>query len=399
MRIRLLHALLPAACFALTIFAAAAPVAGALARRPASPARTQDAQATEPPPQAGQAPQAAPPQVEQTPDSQSAQATGLAPAQPPPSQSTSDAPQLKDIQRSQGPFRIGGADYTVVLHDKQLAAAPAKSQGAAPKGTAAKATATLEALEILDAAGNIVYQDSFPYGVTEGQFTQRVMASAQLMAGDGGQAIVIHYTKESPSGRSPESWQVFGLVNGKLASFGAPLPLGQGEGIAAGGVVTGVMVKNGISVVPLASTADKLEFRVWEGHFSIDVVVRVDWVRGQWSQGEECYELGEGDLKPKGCNLRVVATPRARGSDSGYVQLFAATDGDEHNAQQVEVRSDSAVEFVETRAVVNWMADGDRIACSFDDVWLHVRIDGKDGWVHGDADFAALGLPAANAPQ
>jgi hypothetical protein len=27
------------------------------------------------------------------------------------------------------------------------------------------------------------------------------------------------------------------------------------------------------------------------------------------------------------------------------------------------------------------------------DLWLKVRIDGKEGWVHSEEDFRALGLP------
>jgi hypothetical protein len=26
-------------------------------------------------------------------------------------------------------------------------------------------------------------------------------------------------------------------------------------------------------------------------------------------------------------------------------------------------------------------------------LWLQVRIDGKEGWMHSDEDFRALGLP------
>jgi hypothetical protein len=358
-----------------------------------------------------------PPAAETSPASNVPQATGPQAASPqtpdtqqaPDTPPSPDGPLVKDTEQVKGPFRVGGVDYKVVLREKMLVPLGAPPGKPTPPAVGnAKFRITLAAVEIDDAAGNIAYQDSFPFGVTEGQFTERVTATPYLFAGRGGSAIVVHYSEEPSSGSAPESepdsrhesWQVFGLMDGKLVPFGPPLPVGQGEGIAVGGVVAGVMVKNGISVVPLASTADELEFRAWEGHFSIDVPVRVDWMRGEWSQGQECFELGEGSLRPKGCNLRVEGVAQGRGGDTGYVQLFAATDGDARNGQQVPVRPESQVQIVETRAVVNWTAaEGDRIACSFADVWLHVRIDGKDGWVRGDNDFAALGLPASAAPE
>jgi hypothetical protein len=57
------------------------------------------------------------------------------------------------------------------------------------------------------------------------------------------------------------------------------------------------------------------------------------------------------------------------------------------------------VEFLLARAVVNWESSGGRITCRFDDLWLRVRIGGNEGWVHSEADFAALGLPPASPPQ
>jgi hypothetical protein len=30
-----------------------------------------------------------------------------------------------------------------------------------------------------------------------------------------------------------------------------------------------------------------------------------------------------------------------------------------------------------------------------DDPWLHVRIDGREGWLHTAEDFAAIGVPQA----
>jgi len=40
------------------------------------------------------------------------------------------------------------------------------------------------------------------------------------------------------------------------------------------------------------------------------------------------------------------------------------------------------------------MPDASSVGISADsDLWLKVRIDGKEGWIHSEEDFQALGLP------
>jgi len=311
---------------------------------------------------------------------------GQSPA-PPPQQASSEVLPLIDAEQRLGVFAVSGQMYAVMAREKSIS--PASN---------AKFATTLAELEIRDANEAVVYQESFPYDVQEGHFTQKLSASASVFAGAGGSALVIRYLEEPAAAGDGESWRLFGLVNGKLAPFGAPLPLGQGSGTAVGGVLTGVMVRGGIGVVPLASTAELLEFRAWTGNFLVYVPVRVDWARGQWSEGEQCFELSGGSLRQKGCNVRIAVNAQPRG-DGSIVTLRAEPVDDRYNERHVSVGSATPVEFLLARAVVNWKGSGERITCRFGDVWLRVRIGGNEGWVHSEADFAALGLPAANPPQ
>jgi hypothetical protein len=314
-------------------------------------------------------------------------ASGQSPASPPQQQPSSEALPLIDTEQHLGVFAIGGQMYAVIAREKSIS--PASD---------AKFATTLSELEIRDADEAAVYQESFPYDVQEGHFAQKLSASASVLAGAGGSALVIRFLEEPAAPGEGESWRVFGLVNGKLAPLGAPLPLGQGSGSAVGGVLTGVMVRGGIGVVPLASTAESLEFRAWTGNFFVHVPVRVDWAQGQWSEAEQCFELNGGSLRQKGCNLRIAANARPR-RDGVIVTLRAEPADDRYNERHVSVGSGSPVEFLLARAVVNWKNSGERITCRFGDVWLRVRIGGSEGWVHSEPDFAALGLPAASPPQ
>lgn len=315
-------------------------------------------------------------------------AAGRSPEPAPlPQEASSDAPRLIETDQLLGVFAIGGQMYAVGARETSVS-----------RASNAKLAATLAELRIRDANETVVYQERFPHDVKDGHFAQKLSASASLLAGAGGAALVVRFLEEPAAVGEGESWQVFGLAKGKLAPFGVPLPLGQGSGIAVGGVLTGVMVRGGIGVVPLASTAEALEFRVWTGNFFVYVPVRVDWAQGQWSEGEQCFELNRGSLRRNGCNLRIAADARPR-ADGSIVTLYAEPVEDRYNAQQVPVGSGSPVEFLTARAVVNWKRSGERISCSFDNMWLRVRIGDNEGWVHSEAGFATLGLPATSPPQ
>jgi hypothetical protein len=295
-------------------------------------------------------------------------------------------PQLNGAEQHLGVFTIGGQSFAVVV----------RSQNISAPGDA-KPTTTLSDLAIFDANANVVYQESFAALIANNQSTERLSVSASMLNGSGGQALILRFLEESAAGGVTESWQMFGLVKGTLTRYGPPLPLGQGGGLAVNGVLTGVMLNGGIGVLPLASTAEALEFRAWTGNFLVYVPVRVDWTAAQWSEAEQCFALDNGSLRPNGCNLRIAANPRPPAE--GTLAFYAQPQEDTYNSRQVSVHSNSAVEFLIARPLVNWKSSGDRFSCSFDDMWLRVRVDGVEGWVHSQTAFAALGLPSAVSPQ
>ena len=305
-------------------------------------------------------------------------------------------PQPHDFVEDQGPFSIGDQPYTVVLHEKVLGESgnPPQSENAL--------LATLAELDIVGANGQAVFEQTFPFALADGRFAQALNASASLFSGQGGMALVIQFIEQSANtgaGGSPvrESWQIFGLSNDRLTKFGPVLPLGQGSDIAVGGVVTAVMTKGGIVVMPLASAAEELQVRAWTGNFYVLVPVRVDWMHAQWGEAEACYELAEGALRERGCTMSVEAPRELASVDSGvYVSLSPSTDGKE--PVEVPLTANSTIDFLEALATVHWKDTAGRSECSFDNVWLRARIDGKEGWVHGQESFDALGLPQS-APR
>jgi len=298
---------------------------------------------------------------------------------------TPEVPRVVESEERLGVFALGGQAFTVM----------ARSQSVSPASNERFAT-TVSELQIRDAGGNPVLREDFPALLGAGRFVQTLAVSASLLEGAGGRALLLRFVEDNETAGS-ESWQMFGLVNGKLTRYGAPLPLGQGSA-AVNGVLTGVMLRGGIGVVPLATTAEALEFRVWAGNFFVGVPVRIDWTGGQWSEAEQCFANEGGSLRPVGCNLRV--TPIRQGvSEGAAVTLYAQPEENVYNARQLVLRGNSAVEFPAARALVRWKTLGGRFACSFDELWLRVRIDGNEGWVRSAADFAALGLTSPQTRQ
>jgi hypothetical protein len=297
-----------------------------------------------------------------------------------------DTPHLVESARQLGSFTLADRSFTAIIHEESISPTPR-----------AGAQATLSGLEIRDAGGNQVYQESFAVLFADGRFTQTLTVSGTRLDAAGGQALVLRFLEESADSGANETWQMFSLVNGALMHYGAPLPVGQGSA-TVNGVVTGVMLQGGIGVVPLASTAEPVEFQVWAGSFFVAVPVRVDWEHGQWSEAEECFVTQGGSLQPSGCNMKV-ALRRQPIVDGATVTLYAQPQEDPYAARPIPVRSNSALEFLAVRARAKWQDRGDRFACSFDDLWLRVRIDGAEGWVHSPADFAALGLPPSGLAQ
>jgi hypothetical protein len=316
------------------------------------------------------------------------------------SASNQASPPLANIVSHEGPYSVGSQQYSIMLQYKAL------PENSSRPASPANFTSTLGRLEILDAQGKSVYQENFPNDVAQRHFTQTLSASASALPGASGGALVIRFIERlapppnADRALPKESWQVFGVVNGHIASFGAVLPLGHGTDITVGGAVAAVMTKGGIEVMPMASTAEVLAFRVWTGYFYALVPVRFDWPHGKWGEGEECYATDNGNLRERGCIMRMEAVPQPRPSDADtiYVHLFESPDGNLDNSVNVPISPDAHPEFLDMMAIVQWEAKSQRVECSFRDLWLRIRIDGKEGWVQPQEAFAALGLPLAG-PQ
>lgn len=304
--------------------------------------------------------------------------------------STAGDAQVEDSERHAGPFAIGGQSYTVVLHEKNLAIVS--------ETTFAR---TLTSIEIHDAAGNVVYQEGFPYAIEQGRFQRSLSASADIISGNTGAGLVIHYREQTQAERtgtpgSAEFWQMFGFVNGKLALFGKPASIGEG---ATGGPFMGVMMRAANGTVSVINQPDTIEVRVWTGALYVFVPLRVNWSHGGLAQGQRCIEMEGGGNREVGCDMRVEAKRKPPTEEFSFVRVFVEANENMGEPEHVVVQQNSKVEILGASAITAWNQSGELAQPVFSDVWLHVRIDGHSGWIHGDEDFAAVGLPRTSPAQ
>jgi len=297
-----------------------------------------------------------------------------------------------------GPFLIAGQTYTIELQTKKLR-----------PGSPVDSGDTVVAMEIHDAAGTVEYLRTFPYLEASDDDLESWSVSAFLLAGTNGKGLLVsyhNYSEPSAPEEEPSGWlQVFGVLNGRLVPFGAPL---QVQGGLMDGYVAGDTYK---TARPLDTQADAVEFKVWTGHCRLVFPVRVDWTQGKISPAQECPKSA--DELGVGCQYRVVPEDKLYSSDITFVRLWPGPDEKSGNAEKTVVKKNSKVDLLTVLVATHWDkgnpgglaasskgpmddAGGFGVASAGTagrDLWLKVRIDGKEGWLHSEEDFQALGLP------
>ena len=311
-------------------------------------------------------------------------------AQSPPSvasqgQRTAQTAQLEDISRQLGPFDIKGQPFTVVLHKKRIAGSADADFGE-----------TLDLMEIKDAGGTVHYQKTFPYEVEGDRFFETMDASVQLLQGKQGSGLLVTYGTLPSTPLGGDSYQVFGLFSGppsapligKLVPFSKPI-------FTDGQLING---KPGEEIVQTSEEpnlqGDVLHFRVWTGNFFVIIPLRILWFQNTIAPAWRCQKMTPRGPRPL-CELRVEADRFPAEEDPTFVRLFPEPE-EGFTPAHVVVKKDSQVQFLAVEVETVWSEDAEGVGLSTaEDPWLKVRIDGKEGWIHTQEDFMAIGLPQA----
>ena len=323
----------------------------------------------------------------------SAAAPSLAPSAESQAPATGASSPANESEKKLGPFTIDGQNYTVELRTRKV-----------QEGSAGEGGDTVVAMEIRDAAGALQYQKTFPYVKGTGDSFESWSVSALPLTGTNGAGLLVsydNYFEPSAPEEEPTGWfQVFGVIGGKLAPFGAPLEV---QGGLLDQYVDGQAYAAGRS---LDTHADEVDFKIWAGHCRIVFPIRVDWSKGTLTPAQDCaMSAGESSA---GCQYKVVPEPQLYSNGITFVRLWPSPSEKSGAPQNTVVKKDSKVELLTALVATKWVEGSpvgpankkgpmdDAATLGVDsgaDLWIKVRIDGKEGWMHSEEDFRALGLP------
>ena len=285
---------------------------------------------------------------------------------------------VRTTERVAGPVAVGGRTFRVALQVKQLRG------GGTPDPDFGE---TVSLVQIRDEDGRVQFQRSLPYKVLGDRFEETTAVHAEILKGRAGSGLLLTYGVAPSTPLGGQSWQVFGVVNGKLGPFSGPISAEGNLASQSSGSITDATWDETLK-------ADVLNFRIWTGNFFVIVPLRIDWTMGSVRPAYRCWKMtGSGLIEA--CRFRVEAERRPE-EGLTFVRLFQEADEKVSIPLHAVIKEDSVIEFVEAEAELQWEESAGQIGLSVsEDIWLKVRIDGKEGWIHSQEDLLAVGLPQA----
>ena len=139
---------------------------------------------------------------------------------------------------------------------------------------------------------------------------------------------------------------------------------------------------------------DELRIRLFTGYFYVSVPLRVGWWEGGLALAQHCfYQTGHG-LAPAGCEMPMEDVERQPSEQElTFVRMFRESNAQGGIPEHVVVKKDPQVEILAGKVFVTLQAS--KVGISLDvgpDIWVKVRVDGKEGWIHTEEDLQAVGL-------
>ena len=286
------------------------------------------------------------------------------------------ASPTEDFERRIGPLHVKGKSFTVALQLKRFKTQPSEE--------------TVVRMEIRDDIDAVAYDESFASQVENDHFADTMEVSARELAGTQGSGLLVTYDQEPSTPLGGTSYQVFGMFDGKLVPFGKPI------------LLEGTLVQPKPPPEKVVKTAsepglegDMLRFRVWTSNVFVFIPVKVDWFQAKLRPAWRCEKMTSRGWLPV-CDFEVEAERVPPRDEVTFVRLLPDYFEPEATAQHAVVTKSSRVAILKAAGIVLWTEAPDVINLGVeDDLWLKVRIDGKEGWIHTQEDFDAIGLPQA----
>ena len=226
----------------------------------------------------------------------------------------------------------------------------------------------------MDGADTVRYHETVPYAVEDGAFSEIRSIDVHPLEGSMGRGLLLDTGCEPSAPMSGGPWRILGLENGQLAVVGNPI-VAEGE---FGAFIAGPVTRMG-TITQMA--ADVVTVCVWTGYFFATVPVRIDWIHRTLALAQHCfYQTGHGPAE-EGCEGPVQGLERRpTGPDLTFVRMFGESREPSVTPAHVVVKPDSAVTFLASKVRMTWEEDQHAIHLGVDDdLWLKVRVDGREG--------------------
>ncbi len=294
----------------------------------------------------------------------------------------------KTSEERLGPFSFSGNKYTVVLHKKHLSVNEAGEPYSADG---------VVAMEIVDATGASTYGRTYPLFADDEELSAWSV-SAYILKGTNGTGLLL---RSRPSESSGFYEQIFGVVNGKLVPFCGPFSAMDVKPDASGVYRT---------AGPLGPQGDEIRVTISAGRFVIAVPIRLDWAQGKLTLAPQCPELAAGNAHAM-CQYQML-DPKSflqKPKSLTFVRMYSSPNENSGKPERVIVKPASQIDLLAYLAAMELkqpdffhaplpkefpVKDMASIGVAPNsESWLQVRIDGKVGWIHGNEDLDALGLP------
>lgn len=311
--------------------------------------------------------------------------TTLAAAQvtAPPVTPLSTTEKTTATEKAEGPFQLGDQSFTFVKRILSIDRQPHNPDDE-----------TVDWWEIRRGSGSVVYHQAYgPVTFESGTFAETTWVDARALKTQFGKGLAVE-GEDLPSAPNSGSWvQVFGIFNGKLVPFGPKIGTdGEFDGETIDSFTPSIMFKG---QQPQKVERDVLDFKVWTGDFSIIYPVLVDWTAGNVRPAWRCLRMTpHGQLER--CRYKIEVEPHRTQTDLTFVRLFQEPEQGLGTPAHVVIKPDSKIDYLEAEVPVHWVEQKDFIFINAsggtDDIWLHVKIDGQEGWIHTEEDFQAVGL-------
>jgi hypothetical protein len=271
---------------------------------------------------------------------------------------------VRRSSESVGPFVVDGEKFTVALQNEYYG----RRQH-------------VRSVQIRDERGVVHHEQRFEPKLRGNQPEWTMTINAYALRGDAGEGLLIYYKYQPSAPMSGVTIQIFALDEDELEPIAPPLSV---YGSFA------ELQKSSDPRLLFLLPADRLDVEVWQGYFGIVIPFRV---RLTGCTRGTCIRPASrrGDIVPGLSILNVTTHAREITADTSVV-LFDGPEG--RLTARVPVRRTSRVTIIEGAADVFIEPQGDVNIIRTRREWLHVRINGRQGWISGAESYTAIGLKA-----